>query len=574
MAGNAVKVGRYALGERIASGGMATVHLGRLDGSAGFSRTVAIKRLHPHLCEDPNFTGAFADEARLAARIRHPNVVPTLDVVSTEGELLIVMEYVDGDSLSSLVRSMGKERIPLPVVVAIVSEMLHGLHSAHEAKSETGKPLDIVHRDVSPQNVLVGADGVARLVDFGIARASSKNRQATTGENDLKGKLAYMAPEQIRRENVTRRTDIYAAGIVLWELLTGERLFASDNEAATMEKILVGWVQPPRTINLDCPDALNEIALRALDPDPNHRFETARDMAVALEDALGRALGREVGAWVEKTAVETLTKRRAMIARTEKANAPNATHTDLSSVAASVMTEAPTTPRHERFTKPKAMQPTVPDRPASRSEEPTTGPGFPSFEDTPAPAPAVLVPAVPVVTPVTPVTSVTPVTTLASASAPPLGMEYEPTITSFAELAQKPAPSTRSRTDRWAYAVFGLAVLITLVVGLSWSRITTDTPPAKHLPDDPPPLIVDPPADPLAEKTADKPIDKPADKPLVDRPIDKPVEKVDKPVGPATPWPAVRPVVRPRPRSSAPKQPCTSKLDPATGKTIYQGDCN
>ncbi|MCW5837256.1 MAG: serine/threonine protein kinase, partial [Labilithrix sp.] len=227
------QVGRYALGAPIARGGMATLHLGRLVGSAGFARTVAIKRLHRHLCADPSFLDAFADEARLAARIRHPNVVPTLDVVSTEasaaapGELLLVMEYVDGESLSALARQ-AKAPLPPPIVVAIVSEMLHGLHSAHEARSEDGQPLGIVHRDVSPQNVLVGADGVARLVDFGIARATGVRRGSSTGEGDLKGKLAYMAPEQIRREPVTRKTDIFAAGIVLWELLTGRRLFSSD----------------------------------------------------------------------------------------------------------------------------------------------------------------------------------------------------------------------------------------------------------------------------------------------------------------------------------------------------------
>lgn len=540
MASSALKVGRYALGERIAAGGMATVHLGRLDGSAGFSRTVAIKRLHPHLCEDPAFTAAFADEARLAARIRHPNVVPTLDVVSTEGELLIVMEYVDGDSLSSLVRTMEKERIPLPIVVAIVSEMLHGLHAAHEAKSESGKPLDIVHRDVSPQNVLVGADGVARLVDFGIARASSKNRQATTGENDLKGKLAYMAPEQIRREPVTRRTDVYAAGIVLWELFTNERLFASENEAATMEKILVGWVQPPRTIVPDLPDALNEITLRALDPDPQNRFATARDMAVALEDALGRALGREVGAWVEKTAAQTLATRRAMIARAEKAGAPNTTHTDLSH-------EAPTTPRRESFAR--RGLPTVPDPPPR--PDPSTGPGLPpAFEPEPAPAIAVV--------PLGPAPITGPVA--------PIGLEYERTVTSFGEeLSRRAPPAPRSRTDRAAYAIFGLAVLVSIVVALSWSRISGVSPPSAQGSDQGSSGVV-PPIDPPPPTTATPDPTTAPTPTLPERPV------VEKPAPNA--WPATRPAVHPRPRPSATKPPCISKTDPTTGKTTYEGACN
>jgi eukaryotic-like serine/threonine-protein kinase len=298
---------------------MATVHLGRLLGPAGFARTVAIKRLHPHLLADPSFTDMFVDEARLAARIRHPNVVPTLDVYKADGELLLVMEYVDGDALSQLFRQ-AKGKIPVSIAVAVVSEMLHGLHAAHEATSETGAPLGIVHRDVSPQNVLVGADGVARLVDFGVARAAG--RLGTTSDGDIKGKLAYMAPEQIRREPMTRRADIFAAGIVLWELLTGERLFAADNEAATLEKILVGWVAPPSSIVRDLPPELDAIVLRALDPQPSMRFASAREMAVALEDAYPRALGREVAEWVEATATDMLRARRELVAQVERDDEP------------------------------------------------------------------------------------------------------------------------------------------------------------------------------------------------------------------------------------------------------------
>ena len=308
-------VDRYQLGEPIARGGMGTLHLGRLAGSAGFARTVAIKRLHAHLVADPAIAESFVAEARLAARIRHPNVVPTLDVVTSEDSgVLLVMEYVDGESLSALMKA-SSEPIPLPIVVAIVSEMLHGLHSAHEARSEAGEPLAIIHRDVSPQNVLVGADGIARLVDFGIARAS--NQVESTSENELKGKLAYMAPEQIRRERTTQQVDIYAAGIVLWELLTGQRLFASEHPGATIEKILVGWVAPPSSVVRGLPPALDEIALRALDPEPSNRFASAREMAMALEDAVRRALGREVGAWVEARAGHALARRRALLAATE-----------------------------------------------------------------------------------------------------------------------------------------------------------------------------------------------------------------------------------------------------------------
>jgi serine/threonine-protein kinase len=312
-----IVVGRYALHDHVASGGMATIHIGRLIGPVGFSRTVAIKRLHRHLVCDPSFAAMFAEEARLAARVNHPNVVATVDVVTSESEVLLVMEYIDGESLSRLWR-LADGRIPRPIVVAVVSELLHGLHAAHEAPSENGEPLGIVHRDVSPQNVLVGADGVARLLDFGIARASG--RISTTKDGDLKGKLAYMAPEQVRCEPVTRRTDVFAAGVVLWEMLAGKRLFASDNDAATIEKILVGWVPPPSSVISEVEPALDAVVMRALDPDPSKRFATAREMAVALEDALPRALGREVAEWVEWTGALELAAKRGRIAGVERAS--------------------------------------------------------------------------------------------------------------------------------------------------------------------------------------------------------------------------------------------------------------
>src|SRR5271170_1455926 len=163
--------GRYTIYGKIASGGMASVHFGRQRGGEGFARTVAIKRLHPHLAEDPAFRATLIDEARMAARIHHPNVVPTLDVVTAGGELLVVMEYVRGESLARLLKieRARSRRVPLSIVSAIATGALHGLHAAHEATSDTGAPLDIVHRDVSPQNLLVGVDGLARLIDFGVA---------------------------------------------------------------------------------------------------------------------------------------------------------------------------------------------------------------------------------------------------------------------------------------------------------------------------------------------------------------------------------------------------------------------
>src|SRR5689334_1708582 len=211
---------------------MATVHFGRLNGPVGFSRTVAIKRLHPNFATDPEFVASFLDEARLAARISHPNVVPTLDVVATDGEVFIVLEYVSGESLGKLWRShtSKNERIPIPYSLAIMANALHGLHAAHEVRDERGEPLAIVHRDVSPQNIIVGTDGVARVLDFGVAKAAGR-LQETGDSGALKGKIAYMAPEQITGGSVSRVTDVYAAAVVLWELLAGRRLIDGANDA-------------------------------------------------------------------------------------------------------------------------------------------------------------------------------------------------------------------------------------------------------------------------------------------------------------------------------------------------------
>src|SRR5580658_8361717 len=186
-----IVIGRYVLYDEIASGGMASVHIGRLLGPAGFSRTVAIKRLHAHYAKDPAFVAMFLDEARLAARVRHPNVVSTLDVETKNAEIFLVMDYIQGESLSKLLRAAREAGAPVPgaVASAILGGVLYGLDAAHDATDEGGRPLRIVHRDVSPQNVLVGVDGISRVVDFGVARAASK--LSTTQSGQLKGKLAY-----------------------------------------------------------------------------------------------------------------------------------------------------------------------------------------------------------------------------------------------------------------------------------------------------------------------------------------------------------------------------------------------
>ncbi len=303
---------------------MATVHLGRLSGPAGFSRTVAIKRLHPNFAKDADFVAMFLDEARLAARIRHPNVVPTLDVVATDDEVFLVMDYVQGESLSKLRRAIAGrgQATDTRIVAAVMSGVLHGLHAAHIATDEHGESLDIVHRDVSPQNILVGADGAARLLDFGVAKAMG--RAQTTQDGKVKGKLAYMPPEQLNGGVVTRQADVYAAAVVTWEALTGQRLFHADHQAAILAAIFQKRVPLPSAVAPRVPAAFDRVVMRGLERDPKRRYATAREMAVDLERCAGVASASEVGAWVESLAGPELAKRAALVAEVESAAAPRA----------------------------------------------------------------------------------------------------------------------------------------------------------------------------------------------------------------------------------------------------------
>jgi serine/threonine-protein kinase len=314
-------IGRYVLLDEIAAGGMASVHLGRLMGPVGFSRTVAIKRLHPQYAKDPQFVSMFLDEARLAARIRHPNVAATIDVDTRDGELFLVMEYVHGASFARLLHwcSEKHERAPVPIVLSIVIDILYGLHAAHEAKGERGEPLMIVHRDVSPHNVMVGKDGIARVLDFGIAKAASRTQ--TTREGHLKGKLSYMAPEQLSRGNVDRRADVFAASVVLWEALAGKRLFEGDDVGEIVSRVLGEPVDPPSRHASGIPSPLDAAVLKGLARDPGERFASAHEMASALETALAPARAAQVGAWVEQTAGDVLEEGSRRLAEIESGSA-------------------------------------------------------------------------------------------------------------------------------------------------------------------------------------------------------------------------------------------------------------
>ncbi|MGZ3449774.1 MAG: serine/threonine protein kinase [Polyangiales bacterium] len=312
-----VSLGRYTLHAELASGGMASVHLGRLVGDAGFGRTVAIKRLHPQYAKDPEFVRMFVDEARIAARIHHPNVVPTLDVVEGGGEIFLVLEYVKGESLSSIVRTLSRrhEKMPIAVATSIVVGALTGLGAAHDARDAQGEPLHIVHRDISPQNVMVGADGVARLLDFGVAKARA--RLSTTEDGHLKGKIAYMAPEQIAGGETSPQSDVYAIGVVLWELLAGRRLFEADSEVQLMALVRRGEIHPPSDFRDDVPEALDRICARALGKDPSTRYPSARAMAKDLDASVEIASAMRVSEWITDVVGPLLEARSKLVAEVE-----------------------------------------------------------------------------------------------------------------------------------------------------------------------------------------------------------------------------------------------------------------
>jgi len=294
----------------LATGGMATVYLARVSGAGGFQRFVAIKRLHPHLAREEEFIEMFLDEARLAARIHHPNVVSILEIGASEQGYYIVMEYVEGDTLAHLLTHCTKrgQRLPLNVALRIVTDMLAGLDAAHELKDDDGKSLEIVHRDVSPQNVLVGVDGSARLSDFGVARAASRLTITRTGQ--LKGKVAYMAPEQARGEkDIDRRADVFAAGIVLWEVVTCRRLFKGEGDAHTLNKVLSESIPSLESVLPDVP--------KRLEREREARYSTAAEFADALETAARQAgvLGtnKEVAAYLEAMLGPEISEQREAV---------------------------------------------------------------------------------------------------------------------------------------------------------------------------------------------------------------------------------------------------------------------
>jgi serine/threonine-protein kinase len=348
------RFGRYEVITEIASGGMATVFLGRALGAAGFQRLVAIKCLHPHVAKDEEFVGMFMDEARLAARIRHPNVVPTLDLENGDDGLFLVMEFVDGEGLLGLLRSVFKDRkrVPVPIALRIALDVCAGLHAAHELTGQNGEPLRLVHRDVSPHNILVGVDGVARITDFGIARA--EERLSVTRDGQIKGKIAYMAPEQTSGTPVDHRADLWSLGVVLWECLAGRRLFLGQNDGEVLRNLLVHPIPRLKELVPEIPDALDAAVMKSLARDPDERYATAAHMADALEEAggsIGIASARAVGAFVKEFAGQRIEALHA-------AARASAGDTSTSAVRPVTRTKLPTDPERTvvRDEPPRPME--------------------------------------------------------------------------------------------------------------------------------------------------------------------------------------------------------------------------
>ncbi|MES1182238.1 MAG: serine/threonine-protein kinase [Myxococcales bacterium] len=302
-------VGRYCIGPEIASGGMATIRLGQLEGPGGFRRLVAIKQLNAELAAEPGLSALLIEEARLTSAISHPNVVSIFDVLEHDGELMLVMDYVNGETLAQLLRQARKRqaKAPVPVVRRIISDVLHGLHAAHTATDVEGLPLRVVHRDVSPQNIMVGVDGVARVLDFGVAKAALGANYTAPGQ--VKGKLAYMAPEQLREQAVDARTDLFAAGIVLWEALSGRRLFVGRTASQLVSQLLSQPISRLNEERSDISPELDQLLEKALARAPSERFANAQAFADALEATGPLASRPEVAAWIRDLVGPTLAQR-------------------------------------------------------------------------------------------------------------------------------------------------------------------------------------------------------------------------------------------------------------------------
>lgn len=276
------RFGRYQLVERIGIGGMAEVFRATQRGAAGFERVVAIKRILPHIAADPQVVRMFVEEAKLAVSLSHPNIAQVFDLGEVDGSYFIAMEYVDGHSAETLIQRYVEQgrRLPLPAVCHVLGEVAEALHHAHFAEDSAGRPLGVIHRDVSPQNILLSFNGEVKVIDFGLAKAA--NRLSETQEGIVKGKLAYLSPEQAHGKPIDRRSDVFSLGICAWEMLTQRRAFKRDDDRETILAVRAGRVERVGE-HVEIPPALDLVVMKALAKNRDKRWKTALEMRESLD---------------------------------------------------------------------------------------------------------------------------------------------------------------------------------------------------------------------------------------------------------------------------------------------------
>lgn len=285
-ANRGTRFGKYTLLNRIAVGGMAEVFLARQEGLEGFEKTICIKRIRPHLSSQPNFVRMFLNEAKLAAQLNHPNVVQIYDLGRVNDSYFIAMEYISGRDMSRIIPKAEKAGIPFPMIYAlrIASNVCEGLYYAHTKTDAYGNPLNVVHRDITPENILVSFNGTVKIVDFGIAKANTQLEQTRAGE--IKGKLSYMSPEQCMGHVLDARSDLFSFGSVIYEWITGYKLFTGENEMAILKSIIDGKIYPPSYFKEDVPEAVERILMKALEKDRNKRYQSAWEMQFDIDTYL------------------------------------------------------------------------------------------------------------------------------------------------------------------------------------------------------------------------------------------------------------------------------------------------
>ncbi len=286
MARKGIKYGKYTLIDRIAVGGMAEIFLARQAGLEGFEKTIVIKRIRPHLSKQESFVKMFLNEAKLAAQLNHPNIVQIYDLGKIHDTYFIAMEYIFGRDMRRVIPKAESMGIPFPMVYAlkIASSVCEGLYFAHQKKDVYGNPLNIVHRDVTPENIFVSFDGTVKILDFGIAKAANQIEQTRAGE--IKGKISYMSPEQVVGKQLDARSDIFSLGVVLYEWITGFKLFTGDNEVAILKSISEGKIYAPSYFKADVPEAVERILMKALEKDRDKRYQSAWEMQYDIDQFL------------------------------------------------------------------------------------------------------------------------------------------------------------------------------------------------------------------------------------------------------------------------------------------------